>query len=102
MTDIEALIAGAHRDRIAAFRYLAWLDMERRALVSELHPEHKPGDVVFFPSDTQVDSLVLGASPLERAVPVLEAIGIDPYTDDCWTDTLDINPRDIPFAGTAN
>ena len=56
MTDIEALIAGAHRDRIAAFRYLAWLDMERRALVSELHPEHKPGDVVFFPSDTQVDA----------------------------------------------
>ena len=102
MTDkVDALIAGAHRDRIAAFRYLAWLDMERRFLIWELFPDRERGDVAWFPCDSQVDKLVLGVSPLERAVPVLEAFGIDPYADDAWTDILDINLCDIPFAGTA-
>ena len=37
---------------------------------------------------------------LERAATVLEAVGIDPRVEDCWTDHLDINLRDVPFAGT--
>ena len=97
---VDALIAGSSRDRIVSLRYLAWLDAELRALIFELFPEHKRGDVVWFPSDTQVHNLVFDTSPLERAVPVLEAVGIDPRADDCWTEFLDINPREIPFAGT--
>ena len=102
MTDkVDALIAGAHRDRIAAFRYLAWLDMEQRFLIHELFPDHKRGNVVWFPVDTQVNNLVFDSSPLERAVPVLESFGIDPYADDAWVDFLDINPRDLPIIGPA-
>ncbi len=98
---VDDLVAGAYRDRIAAFRYLAWLDTERRFLIWELFPDRKRDDVVWFPCDSQVDKLVLGAPLLERAVPVLEAFGIYPYADDAWTDILDINLCDIPFAGTA-
>ena len=102
MTDkVDALIAGAHRDRIAAFRYLAWLDMERRFLIHELFPDRKRGDVVWFPCDNQVNNLVYDTPPLERAVTVLEALDIDPYADDAWVDFLDINPRDIPIIGSA-
>ncbi len=97
---VEALIAASSRDRIVSLRYLAWLDAELRALIRELNPEHQAGDYVMFPCDTQVHNLIFETSPLERAATVLEAVGIDPRADDCWTDHLDINPRNIPFAGT--
>ena len=102
MTDrVDDLIPASSRDRIVSLRYLAWLDAELRALIYELNPEHKSGDYVMFPSDTQVHNLVFDTSPLERAAIVLEAVGIDPRADDCWTKFLDINLRDIPFAGAA-
>ncbi len=66
-----------------------------------VNPDRKRGDVAWFPCDRQVDKLVLGASPLERAVPVLEAFGIDPYADDAWVDFLDIDLRNVPLIGPA-
>ena len=75
--------------------------MERRFLISELFPEHKRGDVVWFPSDNQVNNLVYDTPPLERVVTVLEALDIDPYADDTWVDFLDIDLRNVPLIGSA-
>ena len=100
MTDqtIDALKEGVHKDRIAALRYLAFLDQERRTLIRELNPELKPGDMVWFPDDRHVN-LLLHRSPLERAVTVLEAVGLPPYQEEIWTDLMDIRPGDFPVIG---
>lgn len=42
---------------VAAYRYFAFLDQERRTLVYELLPDHMPHDPVFFPADSAVGTL---------------------------------------------
>ena len=96
---IDALKATVQRDQIATYRYMAFLEVERRALVHELHPEHQPGDLVFFPVDSQVSNLVYDIPPMGSAVTVLEALGMDPYAEDRWIGTIGINPKDVPFGG---
>ena len=88
------------RETIAAYRYLAYLDRERRALVHELRPEHRPGDMVFQPCDEQVDDLVANGSAIERAATVLQAIGIDPYAHAGWADHIGVDFSSIPISGT--
>ena len=96
---IDALKATAQRDLIATYRYLAFLHAELWALVYEINPEHRPGDIVQFPLDCQVNKLIPGIPSISRAVTVLEALGMDPYAEDDWIDTIGINPKDVPFAG---
>ena len=73
---------------IAAYRYLAFLEMELRWLKSEIFPEAEKGAPYAVPCDSQVDRLVLGAPPTARAETVLRALGIDPHAEDCWTGTI--------------
>ena len=68
---IDALKATAQRDLIATYRYLAFLHAEMRALVHEIKPKHRPGDMVQFPLDVQVNNLVYHFPPSGRAVKVL-------------------------------
>ena len=58
--------ATARQRAIAAWRYLAFLDLERRRIVAELRPDLEPGGMVFVPCDRQVFALMDG-SPLGRA-----------------------------------
>ncbi len=88
------------REAIAAYRYLAYLDREHRALVQELRPEHRPGDMVFHPCDEQVDDLVSNGSAIERAATVLQAMGIDPYAPAGWADHIGVDFSKIPIIGT--
>ena len=85
---VAGLVAGTGPAIIAAYRYLAFLDLERRWLVHELFPDRKPDDTILVPCDDQIDPLCCGSSPLDRAVTVLTALGVDPHTEDCWTDTI--------------
>ncbi len=94
--DAEAV----RRETIAAYRYLAYLDREYRALVRELKPEHRPGDMVFHPCDEQVDDLVANGSAIERAATVLQVIGIDPYAHAGWADFIGVDMSSIPISGT--
>ena len=94
--DAEAV----RRETIAAYRYLAYLDREHRALVHELRPEHQPGDMVFHPCDEQVDDLVANGSAIERAATVLRAMGIDPYAHAGWADHIGVDFSSIPITGT--
>ena len=96
LLDAEAV----RRDTIAAYRYLAFLDREHRALVQELRPEHQPGNMVFHPCDAQVDDLVANGSAIERAATVLQAIGIDPYAHAGWADHIGVDMSSIPIIGT--
>ncbi len=96
LLDAEAV----RRDTIAAYRYLAYLDREYRALVQELRPEHRPGDMVFHPCDEQVDDLVANGSAIERAAIVLQALGIDPYAHASWADHIGVDFGSIPIIGT--
>ena len=85
---VASLAAGTGPAIIAAHRYLAFLDLERRWLIHELFPDRKPGEMFFVPCDDQVNRLCCDSSPLDRAVPVLAALGIDPHVDDYWVDTI--------------
>ena len=85
---VASLAAGTVPAIIAAHRYLAFLDLERRWLIHELFPDRKPDEMVFVPCDEQIDRLCCGSSPLDRAVQVLAALGIDPHADDCWVSTV--------------
>ena len=96
---IDALKAAVERDRIAAYRYLAFLDQERRALIEELQPGSQPGDFVLFPVDDLVGGLAT-TSPLARAVKVLEAVGLPPHAHDAWVDYLDIDLGSLPLMET--
>ena len=72
---------------MAAYRYLVFLEMEKRHLVHELFPRQEGGAPRWFPCDPQVNALHnKGKSPLDRAVPVLERLGIDPHADAHWWD----------------
>ena len=73
---------------IAAYRYLAFIDRERTGLIRELWPGRQTGDYYFVPADRQVSQLAHDASPIQRAVPVLTALGIDPHASDFWTDYM--------------
>ncbi len=85
---VAALVADADKGIIAAYRYLAFLDQEKRFLVHELYPDRATDDGYFVPCDNQVNAL-MDTSPLERAALVLEALDIDPYTeDDGWIECL--------------
>lgn len=86
---IDDLKATVIRDRIAAYRYLAFLECERRALALELHPDLQPGDTFPIPLDDQVYGLVSKGSPLGRAASVLKAIGITPHAEGCWTGCIE-------------
>ena len=85
---VASLVAGTGPAIIAAYRYLAFLDLERRWLIHELFPDRKPDDLVYVPCDDQVNQLCDNRSPLDRAVAVLAALGIDPHADDAWVDTV--------------
>ncbi len=78
---VAALVADADKGIIAAYRYLAFLDQERRLLLDELSPDLATDGGYFVPLDEQVTALA-GTSPLDRAAPVLDALDIDPYEDD--------------------
>ncbi len=95
---IDALKAAVERDRIAAYRYLAFLDAEQRALVRELQPDRSSGDMVLFPVDELVSRLV-STTPLKRAVKVLEAVGLPPHAYDVWVDYLDVDIGGRPIIG---
>lgn len=84
------------RQIVAAYRYLVFLDQERRALVYELLPDHKLDDPVFFPVDSLVGTLT-DTSPIERAVSVLEGLGLDPYADDAWVEHIGVDMSSIPI-----
>jgi hypothetical protein len=84
----DDLLEQAQLGRVAAFRYLAFIDQERRMLLEELYPGIGKGDEYFVPVDPQVTCL-LRLSPLARAETVLRAGGIDPYVaDDFWAAAL--------------
>ena len=97
---VDALKEAVHKDRIAAHRYLAFLDSERRYLLHELQPDRKPGDMVWFPCDRFIN-LLMHTSPLERAQKVLEVVGLPPHANETWVECLDINLGDLPIIGTA-
>lgn len=84
----DSLVAGIGPAIIAAHRYLAFLDLERRWLVHELFPDRKPDEMFFVPCDEQINHLCCDRSPLDRAVSVLAALGIDPHADDTWCEML--------------
>ena len=84
---------------IAAWRYYAFLEVEKRFLRHELLPDWKPGDRVFVPCDLQVDQLVCSTSPLERAEKVLRFLDIDPHEYDAWVDSMGIDPESLPILG---
>ena len=94
--DAEAV----RRETIAAYRYLAYLDREYRALVHELKPDHRPGDLVFHPCDEQIDDLMTNGSAIERAAIVLQALGIDPYAHASWANFIGVDMSSIPIIGT--
>ena len=84
---VAALVADADKGIIAAYRYLAFLDQERRHLLQELYPDGAVGDGYFVPLDEQVAALAR-SSPLDRAAPVLAALDIDPHVHDAWVECV--------------
>ena len=92
---VRALAAGIEPAIIAAYRYLAFIDRERTGLIRELWPDRRTGDYFFVPEDRQVNLLGHDASPIQRAVPVLTALGIDPHASDFWTGYVPAPPLRI-------
>ena len=92
---VRDLVAGIQPGIIAAYRYLAFIDRERRGLLYELWPDRQTGDYFFVPEDRQVSQLAHDASPIQRAVPVLTVLGIDPYASDFWTGYVPAPPLRI-------
>ena len=97
---VVSLAANVRPSTIAAYRYLAFLDLERRELARELFPDRKPDEGIFVPCDRLVNLLCWDGSPLDRAVPVLAALGIDPHADDAWCELLGKMVLTIPPAKT--
>ena len=98
---VTALAIDAQQTVIAAHRYLAFIDLERRFLVHELYPERERDEAFFVPVDTEVNLLVCDVSPIERAAKVLGFLGIDPYRYDAWVDFIGVDLTQIPIIGTA-
>ena len=100
---ISRLQRDAEAGVIAAWRYLAYLDLEKRFLLHTLKPDwHEKGYMV--PCDLQVDGLnPIGGDglPIERAPKVLEFLGIDPFKHDVWVDMIGVDISTIPIIGTA-
>ena len=93
--------ASLRKGMVAAYRYLAFLQMEQRYLIHELFPDHKPWDQVSFPCDRQVNQLYDGgASPLDRAASVLKHLGIDPFEHAAWVDYIGVDLSQVPIIGT--
>ena len=98
---VTALAIDAQQSIIAAHRYLAFLDRERRYLVHELYPDREEDDAFLVPVDRGVNHLVRAASPIDRAAKVLGFLGIDPYRYDAWVDFIGVDLSQIPIIGTA-
>lgn len=69
-----------HRGLISAWRYLAFLEAERRSLLNEIMPEWDRGGYV-IPMDDEVMKLHWQGDPMVRAPSMLRAAGLDPYAD---------------------
>jgi len=103
----DTFIAGIERESrrglLAAWRYLAYLDEERRFLLHEIKPDwRKTGYMV--PSDRQVNGLNLPGpggygDPITRAPEVLRFLGIDPFEDDAWVGMIGVDISQIPIIG---
>ena len=74
---------------IAAWRYYAFLEVEKRFLRHELLPGWKP-----------VDQMVCATSPLERAEKVLRFLDINPHEYDAWVDSMGIDAESLPTLGS--
>ena len=85
---VASLTAGTGPAIIAAHRYLAFLDLERRYLIHELFPDRKSDEMFYVPCDDQINAFCCDIPPLGRAVTVLAALGGDPHAEDCWTNML--------------
>ena len=55
-----------------------------------------PSPAVFFPLDSLVSTLG-DTSALERAVPALTWLGLDPYADDAWVEHIGVDLLSIPI-----
>lgn len=94
---MSGIVKDLEAGTVAAYRYLAFLDRERNALIRELYPDHEHGGRIFIPCDSQVN--VLG-SPLDRAEIVLRAIGVDPHAHDHWVKFIGADLSQVPVVGT--
>ncbi len=81
---------------IAAYRYLAFLDAERRMLLSEVLPGWQPGQVFFVPADMQVHALMEQEPVLDRCEKVLRALDIDPHRHEAWVNFIGVDPSQVP------
>ncbi len=78
-----------------------FLERERLAILDELQPGRRDGELYSVPMDAPVDRLFYGrdaATPLDRAVIVLEALGLDPSERDAWCDTVGVDIGAIPVS----
>ncbi len=93
--------ASLRKGTVAAYRYLAFLEMERRHLLYELYPDLESDKSYGFPADRQVNRLYEdGASPLDRAASVLKHLGVDPFEHDAWVDYIGVDLSQVPIIGT--
>ena len=86
MTFIDDIETDARNGLIAAWRYLAYLDDEKRFLLHAIKPDWRKSKL-FIPLDSQVGCLNPSGprgDPLSRAPEVLSFLGMDPYADDAW------------------
>ncbi len=88
--------AGLHNGTIAAYRYLAFLDLEHHGLIHEMFPGRSPGDHLFIPADAQVHTLCRRAPALDRCETVLRAVGVDAFRYDEWVPTIGVDFRKLP------
>ena len=104
MTFIDDIKTDARNNLIATWRYLAYLDHEKRYLLHELKPDwYENGYMV--PCDRQVNGLnrpVPGehGDPISRAPDVLRCLGIDPFQVDAWVDMIGVDIQQIPIIGS--
>lgn len=101
MSIIDDINADGRKGLIASWRYLAYLDEERRYLLHELTPGwEKIGFMV--PCDLQVSGLNPifpdeKGDPISRAPEVLRFLGIDPYREDEWAECIGVDISRIPI-----
>jgi glycine/D-amino acid oxidase-like deaminating enzyme len=93
----------ARNSLIAAWRYLAYLDTEKRHLVHALMPDYD-GREFMVPCDIKVNDLNSPArgedgDPISRAPEVLSFLGMDPYAKARWAGLICIDVSQIPIIG---
>ena len=81
---------------IAAYRYLAFLDLEYHGLIYDMFPDRTPGDHLFIPADAQVIALCRRAPALDRCETVLRAVCVDPFRYDEWVPTIGVDFNKLP------